>query len=194
VERRTFLVLTATAVGLAGCTTDPPEPAPPGPPASRAPSDPDARLRAEVAASEVALIAAHRAAIQANPELADDLAPFVVQHQAHLDRVVPGFAGGGGTPSASTTNSLSASPTASPSGSAGPTTSPSGTTDETSEASASSVLAALADAESAAQAERATACDGAQDPGLARDLCLIAASEAQHATTLEVLAATGSGS
>ena len=95
-ERRTFLVLTAAAVGLAGCTSDPSEPAPTGPPASTAPSDPDARLRAEVAASEVALIAAYRAAIQANPELAEDLAPFVAQHEAHLDRVAPGFAGGGG--------------------------------------------------------------------------------------------------
>ena len=46
-------------------------------------------------------------------------------------------------------------------------------------------------AESAAQAQRATACDGAQDPGLARDLCLIAASEAQHAAALDDLGRTG---
>jgi hypothetical protein len=63
-----------------------------------------------------------------------------------------------------------------------------------SEASVSSVLTGLADAESAAQAQRATACDGAQDPGLARDLCLIAASEAQHAEALDVLAAKDAGS
>ncbi len=204
-ERRTFLVLTAAAVGLAGCTSDPPEPAPTGPPASTAPSDPDARLRAEVAASEVALIAAYRAAIQANPELAADLAPFVAQHQAHLDRVAPGFAGGGDVGGGSTSGPEAGSPTAPgfdspptaatpPTGSLSPTASPSGSADETPEASAASVLAGLAEAESAAQAERATACDGAQDPGLARDLCLIAASEAQHAAALEVLAAEGSGS
>jgi hypothetical protein len=53
------------------------------------------------------------------------------------------------------------------------------------------VLAALADAESAAQAQRAAACDGAQDPALARDLCLIAASEAQHSSALATLADQG---
>jgi hypothetical protein len=88
---------------------------------------------------------------------------------------------------------MSPSPSASPSGSGGPTASPSGATD-TSEASASSVLAGLAEAETVAQAQRATACDGAQDPGLARDLCLIAASEAQHAAAIEALAAEDAGS
>jgi hypothetical protein len=52
----------------------------------------------------------------------------------------------------------------------------------------------LAAAESAAQAQRATACDGASDPGLARDLCLIAASEAQHAAVLADFAARESES
>ena len=193
-ERRTFLVLSAAAVGLAGCTSESSEPGPPSAPATTAaPRDPDARMREEVAASEVALIAAYRSAIGADPELAADLAPFLAQHEAHLDRVAPGFAAGGGTPSASTSTSLSPSPSASPSGSGGPTASPSGATD-TSEASASSVLAGLAEAETVAQAQRATACDGAQDPGLARDLCLIAASEAQHAAALEALAAEDAGS
>ncbi len=59
---------------------------------------------------------------------------------------------------------------------------------------ASSVVAELAAAESAAQAQRATACDGAQDPGLARDLCLIAASEAQHAAALDDLGERRAGS
>jgi hypothetical protein len=63
-----------------------------------------------------------------------------------------------------------------------------------SEPSAAAVLAALVDAETAAQAQRAAACDGAQDPVLVRELCLIAASEAQHATALEALAAAGAGS
>jgi hypothetical protein len=47
------------------------------------------------------------------------------------------------------------------------------------------MLAALAAAETAARSERIAACDAALDPALARDLCLIGASEAQHATYLE---------
>jgi hypothetical protein len=171
VERRTFLVLGAAAVGLTGCTSDPSNPGPPSPPAaSAAPSDPDARLRDEVAASEVSLLTAYRSAIRANPDLAVDLAPFVAQHEAHLDRVAPA---GSAPPLVPATPSDSVRPS----------------TQETAPLPAEEVLAALAAAESAAQAQRATACDGAQDPGLARDLCLIAASEAQHAVALEGLAA-----
>ena len=55
---------------------------------------------------------------------------------------------------------------------------------EASAPSAADTLSALAAAETAAQAQRATACDAAQGPALARDLCLIAASEAQHASAL----------
>lgn len=172
-----FLVLSAAAVGLAGCTSESSEAGPPSAPASAAPRDPDARIREEVAASEVALIAAYRSAIGAHPELAADLGPFLVQHEAHLARVAPGFVSDVATPVGS------ASASASPSSSS-----------ESSEAGASSVLAELAAAESAAQAQRATACDAAQYPGLARDLCLIAASEAQHAAALDDLGARGSGS
>lgn len=187
-ERRTFLVLGAAAVGLAGCTSDPSVPAPPSAPAvPSVPSDPDARLREEVAASEVGLIAAYRSAIRAAPELTANLAPFVAQHEAHLDRVAPGYAEGGDSGSGSP-------PTDSPSPSGAPPGSPPGADDATPVERASSVLVGLAEAEAAAQAQRATACDGAQDPALARELCLIAASEAQHATALEVLAARGSGS
>jgi hypothetical protein len=209
VERRTFLVLSAAAVGLAGCTSDPSEPGPPSAPATTAaPSDPDARIREDVAASEVALIAAYRSAIGANPDLAGDLAPFLTQHQAHLARVAPGLVADVGPPlaSMSASGSPSGEPSAagepnaaatgsseagaspsgfpesgdSPSGSPRASSSPSGSSD----AGAASVVAELAAAESAAQAQRATACDGAQNPGLARDLCLIAASEAQHAAAL----------
>jgi hypothetical protein len=209
VERRTFLVLSAAAVGLAGCTSDPSEPGPPSAPAtSAAPSDPDARIREDVAASEVALIAAYRSAIGANPDLAGDLAPFLTQHQAHLARVAPGLVADVGPPlaSMSASGSPSGEPSAagepnaaasgsseagaspsgfpesgdSPSGSPRASSSPSGSSD----AGAASIVAELAAAESAAQAQRATACDGAQNPGLARDLCLIAASEAQHAAAL----------
>lgn len=185
-ERRTFLVLGAAAVGLAGCTSDPTDPGPPSAPAvSSAPRDPDARLRDEVAASEVALISAYRAALRNAPELAADLAPFVAQHQAHLDRVAPGYPASGDADGGSGSGAGSGSGSSSASGS------PSDAAEGTSEASASSVLAALADAESAAQAQRAAACDGAQDPALARDLCLIAASEAQHASALATLADQG---
>ncbi len=177
-ERRTFLVLGAAALGLAGCTSDRTDPPPPSAPAaSSAPTDPDARLRDEVAASEVALISAYRAALQSSPELAADLAAFVAHHEAHLERVSPGYLRSGDG-------------TGSPSGSG----SPSGAAEGTSEPSAASVLAALLDAETAAQAQRAAACDAAKDPVLVRELCLIAASEAQHATALQDLAAAGAGS
>jgi hypothetical protein len=167
VERRTFLVLCAAAAGLAGCTEDSSDPEPPSAPPTTAAGDPDARLRDAVAASEVALIGAYRSAIQADPGLAPTLGPFVAQHEAHLARVAPGHSGSSGTAS---TGSPAASPGAPSAG---------GTR---------SVLVGLADAESAAQSQRATACDGAQDPALARELCLIAASEAQHATALAALA------
>jgi hypothetical protein len=200
VERRTFLVLGAAALGLAGCSdrTDPPPPSAPA--VSSAPTDPDARLRDEVAASEVALISAYRAALRSAPELAADLAPFLAHHEAHLDKVAPGYPRSGegsafpsasGSPSGSGPGSGSGSPSAS--GSPSGSRSPSGAAEGTSEPSAS-VLAALVDAETGAQAQRAAACDGAQDPGLVRELCLIAASEAQHATALEALAAAGTGS
>ena len=130
--------------------------------------DPDAALRDEVAASEVALIAAYRSALEAHPELAADLAPFLAHHEAHLARVSPGSTAGEGTPVASASPRTSGSPSPVP--------------------SVAETVAALAAAESRAQAQRAAACDGAVDPGLARDLCLVAASEAQHAALLEGLA------
>ncbi len=215
-ERRTFLVLGAAAVGLAGCTSNATEPGPPSAPASPIPpEDPDARLREEVAASEVALIVAYRSAIEANPELAASLGPFLAHHEAHLTRVAPGFSRGSGTsvasespsapsrptggssdaddaaPSASLDATSSGSPEdAAPSGSPDASAAPSGSPEER----ASSVVSELAAAESAAHDQRATACDGAKDPGLARDLCLIAASEAQHAAALDDLAERESGS
>ena len=171
-ERRTFLVLGAMAVGLTGCTLGTVEPDPTSsPPRSPAPTDPDSRLRDEVAASEVALIAAYRAAIESTPELAADLEPFLAHHEQHLARVAPGFPVGPASPSASTSGSS-----------------------EPSDTSVGKTLADLAAAEAAAQTQRAAACDGAADPALARDLCLIAASEAQHAAALERLAAQGSES
>ena len=175
-ERRTFLALAAAAVGLAGCTGQSPQPGPPStPPTPITPDAPDAALRDEVAAGEVALIAAYRKAITADPQLAADLERFLAHHEQHLARVSPGYA-----PDTSSASAPSSGTPASPEASAAPP-------------SASEVLDKLAAAESAARAQRATACDGAQDPALARDLCLIAASEAQHAAALAGLAAKGPG-
>jgi len=181
-------VLGAAAVGLAGCTRGSSEPdrtsAPTEP---SAPTDPDARLREAVAESELALIAAYRAAIESTPELGADLAPFLAHHEQHLDRVAPAFADSAGQPSPSASGSTATSVTSpTPSGSAAGSSNVS--PGATSAPSAADTLTALAAAESRAQAERATACDGAQDPALARDLCLIAASEAQHAAALDDLA------
>ena len=50
------------------------------------------------------------------------------------------------------------------------------------------MLRELLAAEQEAQAERIAACDAAASGALARDLCLIAASEAQHAEALAALA------
>jgi hypothetical protein len=180
VERRTFLVLGAAAVGLAGCTSNATEPGPPSAAASPIPpEDPDARLREEVAASEVALIVAYRSAIEANPELAASLGPFLAHHEEHLARVAPGFSRDLGSVASESTSAPSP-PTGGSSdpddASAVRSGSPDATPSGSPEVRASSVVSELAAAESAAHAQRATACDGVQDPGLARDLCLIAAS------------------
>ena len=124
---------------------------------------------------KLALIASYRSAIEVAPEeLAGRLEPLLAHHVAHLARVAPEAA----TPT----------PTASP-GTARPDDSPT----EPGDAPAVPALAtvkALAEAESKAQAQRTDACDSALDAGLARDLCLIAASEAQHAEVLTRLART----
>lgn len=191
VDRRSFLVLTAGAVATAGCTSRSPEPAPPsGPQLDR---DPDAGLRQRVAEAEQALITAYQVALARDPELVQTLGPILRQHEAHRARVAPGWtpppaAQSAGPPSP---QSPAPPPTAEladpespsqadprPSGGHGPGSPPGPT-------SRSSMLAALAAAETAARSERIAACDAALDPALARDLCLIGASEAQHATYLE---------
>lgn len=170
-DRRSFLVLGATALGLAGCTSDADEPAPapswPSAPGPIPASDPDADLRARVAASELALIAAYRSAIAEFPRRADELQRFLDQHADHLARVAPDTA-------LPAELSRPAEPSASASASAG-----------SQDPGPTITLNDLADAESAAQAQHVLACDAAQDPALARDLCLMAASEAQHAAVIE---------
>lgn len=199
VERRTFLVLGAVALGLAGCTNQAPTPRPDGSATAAPETDPDDAVRSAVAASELALIASYRTAIEAHPELADELGPFLIHHEAHLARIAPERAAeaagtGDGSPSAiasasgdgstpGNAGSEGAAPSGNETGTASPTASPSAT-----RPSAAETVAALADAEAAARRERIASCDAALDPALARNLVLIAASEAQHAAVLEDLA------
>ncbi|MDH3958513.1 MAG: hypothetical protein OEU98_03450 [Actinomycetota bacterium] len=207
-ERRTFLVLTASAAGLAGCTPDPePAPRPTVAPTTASPSDPDERLRARVAAGELGLIAAYRSALESNPGLSGELEPLMADHVAHLERVAPGTSAvpepsasassssgsGAAEPSAATPNA-SASVAAEPSASGSTTGAPTDTsTAAPPSRSRRKTLTGLADAESLALTERTSACDSAQSPALARDLCLIAASEAQHAQALLDLKAGPAG-
>jgi len=190
VERRTFLALCAAALGLAGCTDDEPLPTPSATPTpSPAPTDPDAATRAAVAESEADLVRAYRAAIAAVPALATVLSPWLAHHEEHLDRVSPG-ATVPADPVASSGSEAGAGPEAG--ASPGARTS-AGAEAEATESAApgqdpGAVLAALFEAERTARRQRVSACDGAVDPGLARDLCLIAASEAQHAAALRGLA------
>lgn len=175
-ERRTFLVLTATAAVLSGCTSEPEStPQLTTAPSTPSPADPDQQLRARVAAGELALIAAYQSAFESNPGLAEDLEALMADHRAHLERVAPGVTTAEQEPG-------STGPGATASATAGPVDSPA-TTPPT--PSRRKTLTGLAEAESLALAERTAACDSAQSPALARDLCLIAASEAQHAQALE---------
>jgi hypothetical protein len=176
VDRRGFLVRgsAAVAAGLVttGCSGDAgPAPATTAPPPD--PADPDEAVRAGVAASEAELIAAYREVLAADPELGAVLRPLLAHHEAHLQRVAATPAGA--TPSAAA--SVPASPAASP---------PPGAegTPEDRPAAAPARLRDLADLERRAVRQRTRACNGSTDPGLARALCLIAASEAQHADVL----------
>jgi hypothetical protein len=183
-DRRAFLVLGASVLGVAACTGDgepdagpdgsPVEPAPSQPPAD----DPDGPLRDRVAAAEAALIAQYRTVISERPRLADTLAPFLAHHEEHLARVAPGWA-----PGPVETPVPSASASAGPSGSAAPA--PSGSAAPAPSGSAAEALDRLARAERDAGRDRIAACDAAASGVLARDLCLISASEAQHAAALE---------
>jgi hypothetical protein len=202
VDRRTFLVMGVAALGLAGCTTDaPPPPSPTAPTLPSGPNDPDAELRATVARSEAALIVAYRTAISSRPELAGDLRPFLAHHEQHLERVLPGSdpqALVTPTAVASQSRPAAGASVAEPSGTASPSPPAAGasaaespgtaTATATATEQAGAALTALAAAEREAHVERVSACDGASAPGLARDLCLIAASEAQHAAELDALA------
>ena len=171
-DRRAFLLTGAAAlgsIGLAGCTQSPA----PKPSGSASPQDPDDVLRASVGADELTLIVAYRTAISDRPELAKLLTPFMAHHEAHLTRIDP----------------EAASPEASPTPASPAPASPAPVSPTLAGSSAADVLAGLAAAERRARTARIAACDSAGDAMLARDLCLIAASEAQHAEVLGAAAA-----
>lgn len=187
-DRRTFLALCVVAVGTAGCT-GPSDDADPGP--KPPPDDPDAAVRTDVAVSERALIALYATTLAAHPQLADALAPLRAHHEAHLARVgadpVGTPSGTASAPGSAPTGVSTASPGSSGSDSASASARPAPT--PTVEES----LAALAGAEDLARAQRITSCDAAASRSLARDLTLVAASEAQHAAVLEGLARAARG-
>ncbi len=172
-DRRRFLGFGAAALVLAGCTDAPDDPI--RPTASAQDQDPDATVRAEVAASEAALIGAYRDLIAAAPERASTLDPLLAQHEQHLARVAPQIPASG----ADTDEGASATVSPEPAASDGPGNP---APDEVG-------LAELAGLQARAVAQRTRACDAASDPQLARDLCFIAASEAQHAEFLAGLLA-----
>lgn len=176
-DRRRFLMLCAGAIGLAGgaaglagCTSEP-TPGPTDPPTdSPTPEqvDPDADVRAAAAKSEVALLAAYARALADHPEMDEQLRPLMAHHEAHLDRLAPGA-----TPAQVETRPSSpaaGSPSAAP-------------------PSPGSTLSRLANAEGKAARSRGKGSQRATATDLARDLCLIAASEAQHRAILTRLAA-----
>lgn len=172
-DRRSFLVM-AGALGLAGCTRQPSEPTPPGvqttatgPTELPGGAEADARIRADGAAAELALIALYRSAVLAMPARAERLRPLLEQHLEHLIRISP------------------QSPVPEPVPSmASPVTPSEAAADR---ARGSVGLRDLGAAEADAQQQHAAACEAAEDPSLVRDLCLLSASEAQHVVALRQL-------
>lgn len=168
-SRRHLLLAAAAAcgVGLAGCDQDRPAPnqqsAPPptASPSSESPiaSDDDA-LRAAQAQSEADLITAYQLAIATHPELADEFLPMLSAHEEHRSRLLPG-----------------ADPVPSPV--------PSDSQSPAKPESVKRIRAELADLEQTASRSRLTGADMALSGELAGLLCLICASEAQHAQVLK---------
>lgn len=187
VDRRVFLRLSATAAGVAGlggCTGQV-QPAPPS--ATPQPSGDDA-LRRAAFDSENELVALYAAAIAQLPaELGAALDVLRAQHSEHAARLLPG-----GSPAPQ-------EPTAAPPASPGRSGSPGEDAPDTATAAtprplatppvptAAETLATLRAAERAAVQQRQEACERAEASGLARLLCLVAASEAQHAVVLRDL-------
>ena len=203
VERRTFLVLSAAALGSAGCTAADASPSPPGRPPEESAEDPDAAIRRRVADSEVALIAAYARRSPRIPSSRRSWPPS----SSTTRSIWPGSSRGrlrvrrlpvqprpavprtdlrdprAGTPPHPEPPRAQPRPLAPP-------------TDPAPRPTRRSPPRPPRwrpwPGRGAAQHQRASACDGADDAGLARDLCLIAASEAQHAECLDRAARRGS--
>ncbi|MFM8894098.1 MAG: ferritin-like domain-containing protein [Actinomycetales bacterium] len=120
---------------------------------------PDDQVRSEVAAAELALIAQYQSTIAAFPDLGASLMALAEQHRAHLAAMGDAFAGAE-IPSGQQTTPIQQG------------------------SSAQQAVAALAEVERAAAQQRRQSCLDAQDPGLARTLAFIAASEASHVPAL----------
>jgi hypothetical protein len=149
--------ITAGAGALAACTSSGGGGQPPSP---GAPDDPDAALRAEVAAQETALLAQYAAAQSSMPaKLAPRLAELGRRHADYRAAVLPSAASGAASGSTS-------GATLSPSASSSPSGKP------------ADVLASLRSAERQASVQRVAQAGRAHDPELARVLVLIAAGAA----------------
>lgn len=203
-DRRSFLGLVGGAglVTLAGCTDSRPRPVPTGTSTATSLPDDDDGLRDATFAAEQQLVTLYASALAtASPQLVAQLRAVQDQHVQHAQRLRPEL----------TVSTEPPSP--SPSGTAPPTLDPAQQSEQDT-ASASppevsvgpgetggpagaqaaaprpqAVLANLRRAELAAVRQRSAACEQAEDPQLARSLCLIAASEAQHADVLSDLRA-----
>ncbi len=116
-------------------------------------------IAAATASAELELVALYAAVAAAFPDLAASLAPIGAQHQSHADAVA-----GGGT----------SEPSASPTPIAVPGT-------------RSQALDLLVASERRAMRERIDACVAADEPGLARTLAFLGASEASHIPALRDL-------
>lgn len=150
--------MTAGAGALAACTSSGGGGQSPSP---GAPDDPDAALRAEVAAQETALLAQYAAAEGVMPtKLAPRLAELGRRHADYRAAVLPSAASGSGSGSAS--GSTTRSPSASPTPSAKP----------------AAVLGSLRAAEKQTSEQRVAQAGRAHDPELARVLVLVAAGAA----------------
>ena len=164
ITRRQGLLAVAVlgGAGLVAACTSSSEPDVPSPtPSPTGPVD-------ESAAGERSLLTQYDQVIAALPELAAALAPLRAQHADHLAALT----GEPATPTATTSPSVTASANAS---STGPVT-------------AKSAVRTLIAAERAAARQRIEACVGATEPGLARTLAFIAASEASHIPALKDVA------
>lgn len=158
-------LLAVAVVGSAGlvaaCTTSS-EPDVPSPtPSPTGPID-------ESAAGERSLLTQYDQVIAALPALAAALSPLRAQHADHLAALT-------GEPAAATATSPASAVATAAASSTGPVT-------------AKSAVRTLIAAERAAARQRIEACVAATEPGLARTLAFIAASEASHIPALKDVA------